>query len=110
MVALVTMVTKLLSGHVYPSHPLVFTSSTQITQSSSHQAATTLVGMASPSAAVLMAGKIRRDSYFQKPSAGQRPEEEEARTRNESSRSPKEERASSFFRGDTLESERSEDG
>ena len=53
MVALVTMVTKLLSGHVYPSHPLVFTSSTQITQSSSHQAVTTLVGMVSPSAAVL---------------------------------------------------------
>ncbi len=71
---------------------------------------TAIVTTVSPSAAVLMTGKIRRDSYFQKPSAGQRPEEEEACTRNESSRSPKEERASSFFRGDTLESERSEDG
>lgn len=39
--------------------------------------------MVSPSAAVLMAEKGRRDSYFQKPSAEQRPEEEEARTRND---------------------------
>ena len=30
-----------------------------------------------------MAEKGRRDSYFQKPSAEQRPEEEEARTRND---------------------------
>ena len=43
--------------------------------------------LASPSAAstqvVPNGGKIRRDSYLQKPSAGQRPEEEEARTRND---------------------------
>ncbi len=101
--------TMVITGRVLPYQLLVVATSTSLLAASIRQ----VVGVAmvvSPSAAVLMAGKIRRDSYFQKPSAGQRPEEEEACTRNESSRSPKEERASSFFRGDTLESERSEDG
>ncbi len=51
-----------------------------------------------------------RQFSSEKPSAGQRPEGEEASAHDESPRSPSEENASVFFRGDVRESEQSEDG